>query len=182
MNVSQEATVAASTARRRRGSCPAPTRPWAKRAGSSCKPPTISGCWRRTRRSTWSATLSRTWTRSGRTPGEGPARQSLHVAVESDHPLKLWELEHGPPQPVDSSLSLTIVWIYLVLLAIGAVGYAIVRWWRSRHAPPAKPTAQRSYSQQLSDRIGRHTVLASRLERAADDADRLGCQEGHHGE
>lgn len=69
----------------------------------------------------------------------------------------------GHPQPpLDASLSLTIVWIYLVFLAIGAVAYAVVRWWRHRHAPPPKTTAERSYSQQLSHRMNKRRANAKK--------------------
>ena len=68
----------------------------------------------------------------------------------------------GHPQPVDAALSLTILWIYLIFLAIAAVGYGIVRWWRNRHAAPSKVGTEQSYAQRLSHRMNKQRADAKK--------------------
>ena len=55
----------------------------------------------------------------------------------------------------DIPLALTLLWIWLGILAAALVAYQVFRWWGKRH-PRQIPEAARPYAKQLQTRFNKH--------------------------
>ena len=66
----------------------------------------------------------------------------------------------------DMPLALTMLWIWIGIVAVSIACWWLLKWWKRRHPPPA-PEPVLPYSQRLRKRLNEH---------------RLDKRTGHHGD
>ena len=55
----------------------------------------------------------------------------------------------------DMPLALTMLWVWIGIVAVSVAGWWLLKWWKRRHPPPAtKPVVP--YSQRLRKRLNEH--------------------------